>query len=58
MAYEDIDVMRNDMEKSLMVILLIAMSAIFWAKGYPAMESELEACQIEVSDLNMRISTL
>ena len=41
--------MKNDMEKSLMVILLIAMSAIFWAKGYPTMESELEACQIKLA---------
>ena len=37
------------MEKSLMVILLIAMCAIFWAKGYPTMELELEFCQIELA---------
>ena len=41
--------MRNDIERSLMTILLIAMSAIFWAKGYPTMETKLEFCQIELA---------
>ena len=39
----------KDIQTGLVTFLLIAMSAIFWIKGYPAMESELEACQIKLA---------